>query len=187
MNSLGFNDVNMPEQENSLDTYITRVMGDQRELYTYILAQVPSLSDADDILQEVNLVLWGKRDEFSAAENYRAVMLHVARIQIMAFYKRKGRNRLRGFDEELLGILSAEAEERQDGLEAKRQALADCLRSLSDRDRRTIQDRYYRGLSGGELAAKLGRTADSVYHTLHRIRNLLIACVRRRLSAEEGA
>ena len=177
----------MPEQEKSLDTYIARIMGDQRELYAYILAQVPSLSDADDILQEVNLVLWGKRDEFSVAENYRAVMLHVARIQIMAFYKRKGRNRLRGFDEELLEILSAEAEERLDGLEVKRQALAECLRKLSDRDRQTIQDRYYRGMSGSELAAKLGRTADSIYHTLHRIRNLLIACVRKRLSAEEGA
>ncbi|NLE38742.1 MAG: RNA polymerase subunit sigma, partial [Pirellulaceae bacterium] len=67
----------------------------------------------------------------------------------------------------------------------KRRAMTDCLEKLRPRDRRMIADRYSRNLSGKQLAEQLGRTADSVFHSLHRIRTTLVECVRRTLASEE--
>ncbi|NLE37184.1 MAG: RNA polymerase subunit sigma-70, partial [Pirellulaceae bacterium] len=86
----------------------------QRSLYAFILAQIPSVAEAEDVLQETNLVLWAKREEFAAAENCRALVFQVARYQVLAHHKKRRWSRT-GFDEALIEQLAVEAEQRADG------------------------------------------------------------------------
>ena len=174
----------MDDNEGRMEQYVICMMEMQRSLYAFILSQLPYISEAEDVLQETNVVLWAKRDEFSAADNIRAMIFQVARLQVLAHRKRRQWDKS-GFDKELIEQLATEAGERADGLDAKRQALADCLTKLRVRDRQMIADRYARGLSGQQLAEKLGRTADSVFHSLYRIRSALVQCVQRKLAIEE--
>ena len=53
----------------------------QRDMYLYIRSLLPDRHEADDVLQEVNLVLWDKRAQFRIDSNFRAWAFQIARIQ----------------------------------------------------------------------------------------------------------
>ncbi len=176
----------MKENDNSEESieFISQFLGVQRVLHAYILAQVPSLSEADDILQEANLVLWSKRDEFTIESGIRPLAFRVAHFQVLAHRKRKQRDPL-VYNDGVLQLLAEEAGQRADLFDQKREALVYCLKKLRDRDQELLHDRYARGLRGRKLAQRLDRTVDSILHSLHRIRGALRKCVERNLAMEE--
>ena len=150
----------------------------QRRLYLLVLAQVPRPSEAEEILQEANVVLWAKRDEFTPGTNFFAWAAQVCRFEILKARRDYARSKLR-FSDEFLTAVATDVEERSDVLEDRRHALAECLEKLRKADRELIQARYQPGMSGDELAAQLGRPANSVYQSIGRIRKALADCIQR--------
>lgn len=70
--------------------------------------------------------------------------------------------------------------------ETKMEALRTCLAQLRPVDRGLILRRYYDENSLGELASEVGRNAESLKVSLHRIRVSLKGCVTRRIRMEEA-
>ena len=60
----------------------------------YVRRLVPLRSDADDVMQEVAVVLWEKFDEFREGGDFRAWALGVARFEVLAWLRDKARDRL---------------------------------------------------------------------------------------------
>ena len=67
------------DERDQTETFIGHVMEHQRELYAFILSMLPNLTEADDVLQETNMVLWRKREEFEPGTNFGAWARTVAR------------------------------------------------------------------------------------------------------------
>jgi RNA polymerase sigma-70 factor, ECF subfamily len=166
----------MPNLDDHPEPFLVLVTRAQRTLHAFILKLVPSLPDAEDILQQTNLVLWSKQTEFTPGTNFRAWAFRVARYQVMAHRKRQSLDRL-VFREELIDRLACRAETRDDILDAKRDLLIDCFQKLSDLHRKVLDDRYADQLSGQEIADKIGSKVDSVFQTLHRARQTLLECI----------
>ncbi|HVJ69575.1 MAG TPA: sigma factor, partial [Caulifigura sp.] len=78
-------DVSSPGRSEELVSLIT---WHQRRLFAYIMSLVRSPNDAEDILQEVNVVLWRKRDDFHAGTDFLAWAFRISRTQVMAFRAR---------------------------------------------------------------------------------------------------
>jgi RNA polymerase sigma-70 factor (ECF subfamily) len=74
--------------------------------------------------------------------------------------------------------------ENADYFEARHNALAGCVEHLRARDKEMIRRRYEENISVSELASRIGRSADAVYKSLHRIRTSLLACIERTLRHE---
>lgn len=160
----------------------------QRPLYLYILSMVSSPSDADEILQETNVVIWSKFQNFKLGTNFKAWAREIARLEIMKHRDRRRRDKLQFSDEFVQQVAQAREDElRSDVEERRRRALARCLDKLRPQDRELIQLRYRPGESGKELAAMLGRPANSVYQSLGRIRRALLECIKRELTSEVGS
>ena len=68
--------------------------GCQSRLYAFILTLVGNPDQASEVLQETNLVLWQKAEQFEIGTNFMAWALKVARFQVMAFRKKQSRDRL---------------------------------------------------------------------------------------------
>ena len=132
----------------------------------------------------MNLVLWSKRDEFSTETGIRPLAFRVAHFQVLAHYKRTKRDP-HVYNDSMIHMLAEEAGRRADLFDQKRAALVHCLEKLRERDRKLLHDRYTLGLRGQKLARGLDRTADSILHSLHRIRSALRKCVTRKLAMEE--
>ena len=150
----------------------------QRRLYLLVLAQVGRPTEAEEILQEANVVLWAKRDEFTAGTNFFAWAAQVCRFEVMRSRRSQARSKLR-FSDEFLTAVADEVQQRADDLEARRHALAACLEKLKEADRELITARYRPGMSAVGLAESLGRPANSVTQSIGRIRRVLGDCITR--------
>lgn len=157
----------------------------QRRLFLFILAQVPNPADAEEILQETNVIIWRKRAAFRLGTNFFAWACRIASYEVLKFRDRRRRDRLR-FSNEFVERIAAEVISGADNFEERQRALAGCLKKLRPKDCELIQRRYAPGETGQSVAAMLGRPVNSVYQSLGRIRRTLLDCVRRHLAIEAG-
>jgi RNA polymerase sigma-70 factor (ECF subfamily) len=153
-------------------------------LYLLILAQLGGqLQDADETLQETNVVILAKHHQFIPNTNFFAWAAQIAHYEVLKCRQRKKRDRLR-FPDAFVDAAAAEAETHLDDLDLRREALQHCLGKLRDQDRELIQRRYQPDTLGKFEAENLGRPANSVYQSIGRIRRTLLECIRRRMATE---
>jgi RNA polymerase sigma-70 factor, ECF subfamily len=163
------------------ESFLVLVTGAQRILHAFIFKLVPRLSDADDILQETNVVLWSKQGEFTPGTDFHAWAFRIARYQVMAYRKRQSLDRL-VFDDRVIERLASVAESRREMFDEKRELLIRCLQRLNDLQRQLLSAHYGEKLSGRELAEKTGRKVDAVFQALHRARQSLLHCINEGLA-----
>ena len=156
----------------------------QRGLHAYILALVFDADAAADLLQETNIVLWQKFEQYQAGTNFFAWAREVARLTVLR-YRRTNSKRIATLDPHLLEELAERFSESQDSGDHEREALAGCLKKLRDGDREMIVTRYRPGASVGTMAKRLGRPENSVSQSLCRIRRTLAECIQRVLQADK--
>jgi RNA polymerase sigma-70 factor, ECF subfamily len=157
----------------------------QRRLYVYILAQIHNPVDAEEVLQETNLVVWRKCRQFEPGTHFFAWCSRIASYEILKYRERRRKDRLH-FSEQFLEAVAQEVVEVEEQLEEQRKALHVCLGKLRPRDRDLIRQRYASGQNGKVVAEVLGRPTNSVYQSLGRIRRTLLECMKRRLAVETG-
>lgn len=155
----------------------------QRRLYLYILAQVPRPADAEEILQETNIVLWRKFGQFEPGTSFFAWGCRIAAYEVLKYRERRRRDRL-CFSDGFVEQVAHEAQTAVEDFDDRRRALQHCLGRLREEDRELIQQRYAPGANGKSVAKSLGRPVNSVYQSLSRIRKALLECINRRLTAE---
>ena len=88
------------------------------------------------------------------------------------------------FGDAALRLLAEEAEESAAVFEAERHALDQCLAKLPDTQRALVEAAYAPGVRMDELASRSGRSAMSLYKSLHRIRIALMDCTQQVLARE---
>ena len=166
--------------------FIAQVTRAQRALHAFILAIVRNAADADDVLQETNIVLWRKADEFDAARPFTPWAMRVAQLQALAFLKKRQRSKV-AFDDELLAIIAEEAIAEAPEADARRVALSGCLQKLTPEHGALIAQRYEPGGSVNEMAEERGTTPKAISEMLRRIRQALLLCIERVLEKEARA
>ncbi|HWL10539.1 MAG TPA: sigma-70 family RNA polymerase sigma factor [Planctomicrobium sp.] len=163
------------------DEFVQLFTRSQRTLYLFILAQVGDVHSAEEILQETNLVIWSKVEQFQPETSFLSWARQIAKYEVLKHRQRFRRDKLT-FSEEFLSVVADEVVQQAGEQERRRDALQQCLEKLQQSDRELIQQRYQPGLSGKDLAEHLGRPANSVYQSLGRVRKALLECVHRQLS-----
>jgi len=166
-----------------IEEFVQLVTKHQQRVFLFIYSLVHNEVDADEVLQETNLVLWRKFDEFQAGTDFRAWAFQIAFHKVQAFRERQGRQKLR-FGDVFQRKIAEVAAQSPDDYDEHRAALAGCLQKLPHRDRELIELRYQAAASVKSIARKTGRQVDAVYKALLRIRRLLYDCVRRTLAQE---
>ena len=167
------------------EAFIREFTQSQRPLYLYILPLVGNSADADEVLQETNLVIWAKWRQFELGSNFLAWGRAIARLEVFR-HRRNRSHKLTFMDGNVLEMVAQQSESVNEKLEARQAALSKCLGQLRPRDRELIQMRYAAGANGDKVAKNLGRPANSVYQSLGRIRRVLMECVRMQLAEEGG-
>jgi RNA polymerase sigma-70 factor (ECF subfamily) len=166
--------------------FITHVTRSQRALHAFILTMVWNAADADDVLQETNLVLWKKAAEYDETRPFMPWAARIAQYQSLAWLKSRQRSRL-SFDDTLLATLGEEAAAESDAFEARRTALALCLQKLPEDQRALVASRYEPGGSVQALAASRGTSPKALSEMLRRIRHALQLCIEKNLPKEASS
>jgi RNA polymerase sigma-70 factor (ECF subfamily) len=145
---------------------------------------LPSWADAEDVFQQTSLVLWRKFDQFDLDDpngNFVSWACRIARFKVLNHLKQHGRDR-HVFSDALLGLLAEEGIQDAKRLDAERHALANCLGQLQTRHRQLIRACYGGGTTIRQVAQSLGRTPNSLYKLLNKIRAILLRCIEKSLA-----
>jgi len=172
------------QQDPTFDeTIVHLITKHQVALRGFVSAMMPGSADVDDVVQEVNLLAWRRRAEYELNTNFKAWILTMAKFTMMSAWRDQRRKKETLMPEGLLVKLMEEGAEIPDSTApARHEALEECLGILRPEDRALILKRYFEDYRVKQLAAEVGRSADSLKMSLHRIRNVLATCVKRRLS-----
>lgn len=174
--------------EEKLKEIVQLLTAHQESLRIFIQSLLPNHADALDVLQEVNIVLWEKRDEFQLGSNFAAWARQIARYKVMNHCKSLRKRALQVFDEAVLERLADDTEEVDcHELEAKRQALSTCFARLAPEHRQLLQARYTSPEEMRRYSIRIKRSHESLRVTLFRVRKWLRDCMDHRLSEQGGA
>jgi RNA polymerase sigma-70 factor (ECF subfamily) len=140
----------------------------------YILSLLPSMADAEDVLQETFLTVSAKAAAFAEGTNFVAWACTIARFKVL-----EARRRLRQpslLTEEAIDALSEEVPETG-FFEERVEAVRRCLDRLAPRARQIVWLRYHGGCSCDDIGRQVGWRAAAVRVALAKARTALRSCV----------
>ena len=161
-----------------------------RWLFAYLVSLLGNAAHAEEVFQEVCVVLWREYETFELGTNFVKWVSVIAHHQVHRFRRQQRRGGPQ-LSDAAVELLAQDAVERVDLLEWRREALRRCLEKLPDRDRQLVRHCYGDGHhpQGGRVKFKtvaqaLGRPVNTVYKALNRIRKTLYECIERTLAVE---
>jgi RNA polymerase sigma-70 factor (ECF subfamily) len=152
----------------------------QGRLFGYIYAMVQNVNDTQDLHQQTLLVLWHKFPQYEEGSSFLAWATRIAQIEVLRFRKSQPAGRVFLSDEVLSQVADSQVRNAEDSQTESRQAMLEqCVEKLEHGDRDLLDQSYRRDCLIKDIAAKLGRSPQSICNTLRRIRRELLQCVDR--------
>jgi RNA polymerase sigma-70 factor (ECF subfamily) len=172
-----------PDKSMTPDQFMRLFLRSERDIFRYVAVLVPSLTDAQDIVQETAVALWKKIDQYDPQQPFTPWACRFALFEARQHMRRQ--QRLPDvFDVELVDQLISRRTEIAHTLDERREHLADCIGRLPGEQRKIIERYYYDQMPVESIATNLGRTTDAVYKALQRIRQSLCNCVEQKMRGE---
>lgn len=169
-----------PDRAAAQERFLSLFLRSEREIFRYVAALVPSVVDAEDIVQQTALALWEKFDAYDPAQPFTPWACRFALNKTRQWIERHQRWKILlegGLAEEL----ALRREQLRPELEARLRRLEGCLGKLPEDQRALVEGYYYRREEITELAGQLGRTTTATYKALQRVRQALQLCIEREL------
>lgn len=155
--------------------FLKLYLGLRPALWAYLRGLLGSAQDADDVCQEVSLVLWERFAEYDDRYPLLAWALGIARNHAARWRQAHRRDPawLPADVEEKLARTAAELEEE---LAGRRRALELCIEKLGANARELLTLRYTRQLSLQQISRMRGMSLNAVNKALGKIRQFLSEC-----------
>ena len=170
-----------PAENERHDSFLRSFTANELAIRAYVRRLVPTRSDADDVMQEISVVLWKKFEEFREDGDFRAWAFGVARYAALAWRRDKARDRL-VLDENVVAKLATETIDHEAHLVRQREALEQCLQRVQPQQRELLMQAYQPDLRIQDVASNSGRSVSGFCQWLHRVRRMLLDCIRSSLS-----
>ncbi len=144
----------------------------------FVRAGLPSVHDANEVMQEVSVVAWRKFATLQNNDGFGRWLCVIARFEILKYWRTKARDRL-VLDDELLANMAEEGEEELDIRALEIHNLQTCIGKLPEKHRQLVIQAYTQGQSKKVLAEQVGKTQEAMYQLLCRLRLALMNCISR--------
>ncbi|MEO0795233.1 MAG: sigma-70 family RNA polymerase sigma factor [Verrucomicrobiota bacterium] len=170
------NDSNMtPDQQPEIYQLLAQHQGTLRG---YILSLTADPNVTNDVLQEANLVICKKGDDFVLGTNFLAWACRIAYFEVLRHRATSKRDKL-VFDDSLIEQLSEESEGEGEQYAARKHALRHCLEQLGKHNQQLVSQRYFEGLPLEQIAKERNTNANALAQVLYRLRQQLMGCIER--------
>lgn len=175
-----------PTETDRHNRFLRSFTAQEPAIRAYVRRLMPSRADADDVMQEVSVVLWEKFDSFRDGADFKAWAFGVARFEVLAWLRDKGRDRL-VLDAEVVVKIAEESAADEPRLARQREALEQCMEKVPLDQRGLIMQAYQPEARIQEVALASGRSVAGFYQWLHRMRKMLLDCIRSTLAQKASS
>lgn len=163
------------------DEFVSLLTAHQSNIRQFIASLTPIIDIRNDILQEVNLVLWKKRRQFRMGTNFKAWAFSVSRYVTMNQQQRFRREGLYTFNTETLECLSQEWQQPEMDGDQRLDHLKSCLQQLDFGERKLLADCYTHRGAIEQVANHKGKSPSTIRGTLFKLRRRLHRCITHKL------
>ncbi len=176
----------MSRDQDKLERMMRAFYAHQDKLRAYTFAAVRDFHATEEILQDVAIVVAQKAEEFDESGTIEFWVLGIARNKILKWHKRRGREARNIAFDVISECLPHARSFESDYVAERRQALQNCLSHLPDRQKKIVELRYVDDQDCPYIAEVLGRSIQSIYSLLKRIKTELRNCVEQQLRSQEA-
>lgn len=166
----------------SRDEFVQLLTTAQSWLFSYLVMLLGDVHDASNVLQETNMKLWTKADDFRPGSNFRAWAREVAYYCALSFSRDRRRERL-VVDFGLVENIVSKTDTQE--IDPRRIALRHCLSELDGRKLELLQQRYRDETPIARIAETEQKTVAAVKMTLRRVRVSLLKCIKSRMATAQ--
>jgi RNA polymerase sigma-70 factor (ECF subfamily) len=166
-----FGDSNAAQQR-----FLSLFLRSEREIFRYVAALVPNVTDAEDIVQQTAVALWEKFDAYDPSLPFTPWACRFALNKARQWIDRRQRWQAL-LDHGLAEDLAQRRQELQPEFELRLKHLEGCLGRLTEAQRSLVEGYYYERASIDTLAQRSGRSEAATYKMLQRVRHALQLCV----------
>jgi RNA polymerase sigma-70 factor, ECF subfamily len=174
----------MTRPQTPTEQFVRRLTEHQNRLYAYIMAILGDPGAVGDVFQDTNVAIWRKAGEYREGTDFWAWVSRTAYFEILAYRKRRGRDR-HVFDDALLQSIAEEAAEQSETTNDKLATLRRCIARLAQLDQELLSWRYGAAGSIRRLAEERGKTVGAISQALYRIRGELADCMEQLAKSED--
>ena len=164
------------------EDFLKRFLRHQGDLRAFLGSVVRDRAAAEDLFQEVSLVLWQSFGAYDPARPFGAWARGIALKKVLQGREKSRRIPLAFSPQAIQAVL--DAYDRTEAAAPDITGLRDCIAKLPPRSQSLLALRYERSLKLGEIAREVGSTLDAVHKLLSRIRENLQDCLQRRIQEE---
>ncbi len=158
----------------------------QVALNAFVLSMMPGNPNANDVVQEVNVLVWEKRSEFQIGTNFKDWIFAIAKFRVLAAWRDEKRNPVLVVPEKMLiKLMEGAVEFSESDTDIRQDALKECILQLPNKERILIFSRYMEGQTIQQVADVVGRKAESLKRMMHRIRLSLRSCVLSKINVRK--
>src|SRR3972149_6507672 len=129
------------DEDRQRDAFARLFAQHDRWLFAYLVSLLGSSTAAEEVFQEVCVVLWREHESFQLGTDFVRWVSVIAHHQVQR-YRRQRRRVGPQLSDTVVDLLAHDAVERVDLLESRRDALRGCLEKLGDNDRRLVEQCY---------------------------------------------
>src|SRR5262249_2462889 len=133
----------------SRDEFVQLLTTAQPWLFSYLVMLLGDVHDANNVLQETNMKLWTKAEDYRPGSNFRAWAREIAYYCALSFSRDRRRERL-VVDFSLVENIVAKTDNLE--IDPRRIALRHCLSGLEDRKLELLRQRYRDGTPIASIA-----------------------------------
>jgi RNA polymerase sigma-70 factor (ECF subfamily) len=169
---------------NSHEEFTRRWTEAQPFVAGYINAVVPDFQEAEDLLQDVAVILLRKFLEYDAQRPFVAWAIGIARREVLMARRGHARNFL-CYQADLLERIGEAYEELGPELGDRSRALGECMRTIKGRATELLRLRYEESLKPTSIAGRVGMAVVAVRVMLSRTRTALRECIERKLKLQK--
>jgi RNA polymerase sigma-70 factor (ECF subfamily) len=174
------------DKDAAQQRFLSLFLRSEREIFRYVAVLVPNVADAEDIVQQTALALWGKFDAYDPAQPFTPWACRFALNKARQWIERRQR-----WQALLEGGLAEELAQRREELrpeiEIRLKHLEGCVNKLPEEQRSLVEGYYFRRDTIEKLAAGSSRTVAATYKTLQRVRQALQNCIEDAAKPEGSA
>lgn len=163
------------------DTFVELYSSHEPQIRAFLRSLLPTAQDAEEVLQEVSVIIWKKFDRFDVSTDFMRWVYVIARLEALKYRRKHARSKL-VFQDEVYNLMADEGAEESDKRKNELNALQQCLKTLPDNQRSLIDTVYEQKTPVVDLAEKLKTTVSSLYMKLTRTRKALYKCIKQRVA-----
>lgn len=172
----------MEDHQQSNERFLRVFLQNEEGLRAYARALLPTWEAVDETMQEASVVMWRKLDQLRDEDEFLPWAKVIVRYEALSARRKFARDRHQ-FSDEVFEILAADDfAPDEESLKKERGAMKNCLAKLDPAQKELVLLPYRGHGAILRLAEESGRTVNSLYKKIGRLREKLAQCIEHELA-----